>query len=174
MKIFKLFFYFLFFILIIVLTLPKENLYYLFEKELKKHNIIFSNEKIKESSFALKLSSLDVSFNKIPLSKIKEIDFNFLILYNSLEINSIFIKEGFSPILPSQIDSVYFSYSIFTPLTLNVKANGNFGKLIGRFSLSSNRLKLELIESTLMQVKYKNILRKMKKEKKGYSYEYQL
>ena len=69
MKIFKLFFYFLFFILIIVLTLPKENLYYLFEKELKKHNIIFSNEKIKESSFALKLSSLDVSFNKIPLSK---------------------------------------------------------------------------------------------------------
>jgi len=174
MKLLKLFSYILFFLLIIVLTLPKENLYYFFEKELKHHNIILSKEKIEESFFSLTLFSADVDFNKVPLSKIKEIDFNFYLIYNTLAINSISIKEGFVPILPSKIKNAYFSYSLFTPLTLNISANGNFGKLIGRFSLSSWRLKLKLSESNLMRVKYKNILRKMKKEKKGYSYEYQL
>ena len=173
-KLFKLFSYVFFFLFILLLTLPKENVYYFFEKELKKYNIVFSNEKIKESFFSLELSSIDVGFNKSSFSSVDEIDFAFYVFYNTLEINTINIKKGFIDSYPSKIEKVYLSYSIFSPSFLSLKAHGNFGKVEGTFSFLSKRLKLKLDQSTLMDIKYKNILQEMKKEKKGYSYEYQL
>ena len=47
--------YFLFFIFMLIFFSPKENLYYLAEKELAKKSILISKESIKDSGFSFNI-----------------------------------------------------------------------------------------------------------------------
>lgn len=68
--------YILFFVYASLLLLPKENLYYAFEKEISKNDIIFSNEIIKEHLLSLEIKNMEVYYKK-----------QFVVKTNNLTIN---------------------------------------------------------------------------------------
>jgi hypothetical protein len=69
------------FILIFCLTflifLPKQNIYYLAEQELKKHNVILSNEKFTSLLFGFKLEDALLYVNGVNIAKLDKVDISF-------------------------------------------------------------------------------------------------
>jgi len=76
-KLIKILFYCILFIFLCLVFIPKENIYFLGEKQLKKYNIIISDEKIKSSLFKFEINQANVYINKINIAKVDKIIISF-------------------------------------------------------------------------------------------------
>ena len=162
----------LFFIASIMFFLPKTNFYYLVENELKKQNIVISNETIIESGFKLDIKDADVFFNSIKSAKVKDIEITSLLFYNSVDITDVKLYALAGSFFPTKIQNITFRYTILNPLNININANGGFGKAKATFSIVDKRLHLTINPSKKMLKRYKKTLRFLTKNKDGaYSYD---
>jgi len=159
--------YFLFFIMALIVFMPKSSLYFLGEKNLKKQNIIISNEKIEENLFSLNISDMDLYVKGIQSAKIKEADITFLLFYNSVDIKDIKISSVAEAYLPTNIDRVNINYTIFNPLVVNATSKGGFGQIRAKVNLLDRKIKVYLKPSKKMLRKYSRSMRYFKKDAKG-------
>lgn len=75
---------FLFFIFLFLLLLPKVNLYYAVEKELKKYHIVVSHEKFINTKFGFNLEKASLYLKGINIASLD----NVTVVLNSVEIVS--------------------------------------------------------------------------------------
>ncbi|HHB94453.1 MAG TPA: hypothetical protein ENK88_04840, partial [Campylobacterales bacterium] len=75
-----------FFLLLIFLVIfaPKQQIYYLLEKELAKNDIVISNEKFSDNLLGLSISDADIYVKGIKMAHIKSVDLDIFLLYNKL------------------------------------------------------------------------------------------
>lgn len=62
----------------LVAFLPKQNLYYLVEQELKKYDIILSNEKFTSQLFGFRLKDATLHIKGVYISSLENVDVSFL------------------------------------------------------------------------------------------------
>lgn len=126
-----------FFLLIVLLWLlsPKEELYYLLEKELKKSDIIISNEIVKDRWFGVEILNADIYVKGAKMAKLAELKLNILFLYNSLSIKGIDTNSAFHKDVPKNIEEIKSTYSILDPLKIKLDGLGSFGVLDGEVNL---------------------------------------
>ena len=162
----------LFFLLATLFFLPKINFYYLVEKELKKQNIVLSDENIIENSFSLNIKDADIFVESIKSATIKELDISTLLLYNSIHLRDIKLSGMAESFVPIDIKTIGATHSIFNPLTLDIVLNGAFGDAKANFSMLDKKFYLTLKPSKLMLRKYKKTLKFLEKNQNGaYSYD---
>jgi len=170
--IFKLLFYTITLLLMIIFFLPKENIYYFGEKELKKYNIIISDEKVEDKGLEFNIKDSKLYFEQIKSVDIESLSILTTIGYNQLVIKNIIVDESLQNLVPSRLDSANIIYSILDPLVITIDGVGSFGKLKGVVYLIDRKIVLELLPSKLMKSKYKQHLSMMKKQSSGvYRYE---
>lgn len=171
-KLLKFFSYSLFFIFALILFVPKESFYYLLEQNLKKFDVIISNEKLEDKTISLDIKNLDISAKGIESLKIKEANIVILGLYNAVELQKIQLSSLVENYLPAKIDSIDISYTILHPLVLQADGHGEFGDARVSVNLLDRNATLILKPSKVMFSRYRNSLRKFKKSKNGeYIYE---
>jgi len=126
-----------FFLLIIFLWLlaPKQELYYLLEKELKKNDIIISNETIKDKWYGLEIVDADVYVKGAKMAEVSELDLNIFFLYNILSVKNIHVNKAMENVAPKNIEEIKVQYSIANPLNIEISGKGSFGVLEGNVSL---------------------------------------
>jgi len=164
--------YMLFFILSFLIFLPKENLYFLLEKELSKKEVFISDEVVTTSVFSLEVDSALVSYEGIEVAKIKKTKFDLYLFYNAIELNDIELSSLVSNYWPSKVQSAVVSYSVLNPLEVTAVARGSFGEIKAHYLLKESKVKVVLKPSKLILSKYRSSLRYFKKSKDGeYSYE---
>ena len=162
----------LFFLMTSIYHAPKENIYFALEQELKKNNIIISNEKIEDTGFSLKLQDAELFYDSINSASIKEIDINLLLFKTSVTISDIQLSQMASSFLPLKIRKLILTHSIFNPLSINIYESGGNGKIRGNFSLIDKKLHIVFSPSKLMLNKFKKSIRIFKKSKNGnYTYD---
>ena len=166
-KVLKFFIYLLFFKAMLIFFMPKENLYYLAEKELAKKSLVISKENIKDSGFIFNIENAHISMKEIQSAVISNIELKLFLFFNRLRVENIHISQSFKNFLPLNIDKVDISYSILDPLNIIIKADGGFGVLNGSFNLIDRALFVVLKPSKLMYLDYKTLLRNFKKNKDG-------
>ena len=171
-KIFKLFLYIFVFLAFFLYFLPKESFYNLLEKELEKNQIIVSNEIKDDKAFSLTVSNADIFYQGINGAKIDEMRFETYLFYTNICLKNINILESLSSFVPTPIDEVVISHSIFNFYKIEVKSKGIFGELTGDINLFTKELKLELNASDKMKTSYSKLLKNMKFENERYFYEY--
>ena len=158
------FFLLLFFLLILS---PKQEIYYLLEKELEKDGIIISNEKFSDTLFGLTISDADIFVKGINMAKVKSLKLNIFFLYNQLSIESIETDKGIHKFAPKSIDNITAIFSILKPYKVAVEGTGSFGSTSGGYYIGKNKLFFRLHEK-----KDINSFRKfLKKDKEGLYYE---
>ena len=118
-------------LLLLWLLAPKQELYYLLEKELKKNDIIISNETIKDTWFGLKLLDADVYVKGAKMAEVSEIQLNIFFLYNSLTVKNIHVNKAMQNVAPKSIEEINVQYSIANPLKIQLNGRGSFGVLDG-------------------------------------------
>ena len=171
-KIFKLFLYVFVFLAFFICFLPKESFYNLLEKELEKNQIIVSNEIKDDKAFSLIVSNADIFYQGINGAKIDEMRFETYLFYTNIRLKNLNILESLSSFVPTPIDEVVISHSIFNFYKIKIKSKGIFGELTGDINLFTKELKLELNASDKMKTSYSKLLRNMKFENERYFYEY--
>ena len=162
------------FFISILIFLPKENLYNLFEKELYKHNIIVSGEIRNEKLFSLNINSSEVYYDGINTAFIDDIDISTFIVFSKINIKKIRVSKSFKNFLPSKIDNLEISHSIIDFNSIKIDSSGEFGEFKGSYSIFDKKFLGELIPSKIMKLKYRNILNQFRLKDGKYYYEYKL
>ena len=175
MKLFQALFYLCFFIAATLFFLPKKNLYYFAEHQLLKHRIIIGDERINKHPFSIEIEDANIYVEGIKAAKIIDTSISLYLLHNVLEAKNIRLSGIAKDFLPTRIDSLRASYDLWNPTKIVFAAEGEFGKVRGSFHLQTHTLSLILQPSHIMETKYRQLLRRMKKQKEGgYSYEQNL
>jgi len=129
-------------LLLLWLFAPKQELYYLVEKSLKKQNIIISNETIKDTWMGLKIENADIYNNGIKMANGVNLNLVFLFLYAKLDVDNVNINEAFHLMAPKKIDTLTATYSVLNPLNILLKGEGSFGTLNGKVALKDRRVEV--------------------------------
>jgi len=158
-----------FFLLIIFLWLfaPKQELYYMLEKELNKNGIVISDEKFKDTLYGLEISDAKLFVKGIEMAKIKSFTLNIFFFYNTLNIESIKTDSGIHNLAPKSIDGVTALFNILNPTEVTLGGVGSFGEASGAFNLAELKLLIRVDKAKDI----KTFRKFLKKDKKGYYYE---
>ncbi len=166
-KLLRLFAYTLFFSLALMAFVPKSSIYYLLEKNLKKFDIVISDEQLKESLFSLTIRNANISTKGIDSATVGEGDITFLLLYNKLSFHNLKLSSIVETYLPSKIALLEIDYSLLHPLTVEVNAHGDFGEGRASLHLLDRNASLVVKPSKKMFSNYRKSLRFFKKNKNG-------
>ena len=137
-----------FFLLIIFLWLvaPKQELYFLLEKELKKNDIVISNERFVDTWYGLEISDADIYVKGIKLAKASSLKLHIFFLYNSLIVENIETEVD-----PKSIDKISMIFNVIKPYKVAIKSSGSFGVIEGGIYIMNKKLLLRVKESKNMK-----------------------
>ncbi|AXH12180.1 hypothetical protein [Halarcobacter bivalviorum] len=164
----KLFLIFVLFIFSLIVFLPKEQLFYQFEKLLLKKEIIVSNELSKDKFFYLVIENPDVFYKKILSTNIEKVQFYSYLLFTKVNIENIFVSKSFRDYLPKSIENLTLSHSILDFKNININSSGKFGRLSGSYNIFNKKIKLELKPSNSVDLSF---LRRFKEKEGRYIFE---
>jgi len=150
---------FLSFFIGLIVFMPKDNLFFTLQKELKKENI-YINSDIKSNIIDLSLSNSKVFINGINLATIKQTTILPLLVFNKIELKNI--KIDFNNL---NINNLKIQYSLLNPINIIIKGKSNFATIDGFVNLKNRDMKIYLLNLTNNSIKPF-----LKKDKKGYFY----
>lgn len=163
--------YTLFFIFALMVFIPKTSLYYLLEENMKKFHIVISQESLVENVLSLKIQNLEISVKDIHSGVVEEADITLLFFYNSLKFENIKLSSLVEAYLPSKIEELQVTYTIFNPLFVRVEGKGEFGELEADFNILERNLSVILQPTNMMLKRYKKSIKMFEKSEDG-SYVY--
>jgi len=144
------------FLIGIIIFMPKENIFFTLQKELKKENI-FINTKTSSTILNLYLKDSIIFINGIDIAKINSISITPLIFFNKIELKNI--KIDFNNL---KITTLSLNHSIIEPLNIKIKGFSEFANIRGNID---RKIKIYLLNLTNETIKSF-----LKKDKKGYFY----
>jgi len=163
--------YTLFFIFALVLFMPKESFYYLLERELKSFDLVISGESLHERLFTLELENLAITAKGVDAAEVGSSDILLFGFYNRVHFENIELSSLVSSYAPPRIETLRVSYTLLNPLEIKAFAQGDFGEANIALSLLDRGLSAVVEPSKLMQSKYQNTMRLLKKDENGeYTY----
>jgi len=166
-KMAKFFVYMSFFLFVLVAFSPKSSVYYFAEQELKKFGVVISDEKLDERLSSLNIQNLDISAKEIETALIQEADITLLLVYNSVNLTNIKLSSLVESYLPSKIDSLNITYTLFNPLYITADGVGEFGEVSAEVSIVDRNASVVLKPSKKMFTEYQKSLRMFKKSEDG-------
>jgi hypothetical protein len=133
---------FFLFILLLWLLAPKEEIYYLLEKTLKKNDIIISNETVKDKWFGLTIQNADIYVKGALMANVSELELNIFFFYNTLKVKGLTTDKVLHKDVPKNVEESSVIYSIVDPLHVKLNAFGSFGAMEGTVELLEKKISL--------------------------------
>jgi len=132
----------------LVVFVPKENLYYFALEKLALEKVDIQTDKINDNGLIFDLVDTNIKYEKIDVADVKKIDLKMFFFKTELDFQNIVVNKAFQKFLPKRIKYIKITHSILDPLAINI----TFSKKI--------------------KLKYKPLTKYLKKTEKGYRYEY--
>ena len=143
----------------VFLFLPKNELYFLLQKELKRQNIYISAQTNSDIT-KLTLKNGSIFYESMEVARFKTITAFIYVLYDKIIINDLKLEIGNYKVLKAII-----IYSVINPFKAEITAKANFADIKGYIDLKNRNVKLYF-----SKIKDFSIKRFLKKDKKGYYY----
>jgi len=151
----------------LLVFMPKQEIYYALEKELAKQEIEINEQSIKEGLFSLTLKQVSVYVKGIKVATIENLDFLTLLFYTKVELDSLLLDDSLKAMAPQQTDKALLYYTLLSPMTASIQAEGSFGIIEGNVDLKEQKLHIDFVETKEIEM----IRSQLKKDEKGWSYE---
>ena len=175
-KILKKFFYFLICLLIflqlLIIFLPKGQIFNYLKKKAKIYHITFQSQNTKDKGVKFSLKNNILIYDGLKVASNKDISADLYIPYCTINIADIQLSEIVGSMMPSKISNVKLFYSPYMLYHIRFIANGKIGFAVGEIDLLHKKIWIDLKPSKLMKTRYSATLRQMKKIKGGYKYVY--
>jgi hypothetical protein len=159
-------------LIVIMLLLPKINLYYQLEHEIKPYGIILSGEQLDDKGFWLNIKDATLYVKQIESAHAQNIDVMLFGLYNRIDLQNIALSSTLEQFVPTELDHVKVRYSVLDPLHVTVDAAGDFGTARAKASIIERTLSVSVQPSKLMKSRFRSTLNRLKRDETGgYRYE---
>ena len=167
---------FLLFLIVLVLFLPKEQLFIKFVNQLYKEHIYLKDYKYSDELFTSNISNMTINYDGINIAKISNSRFDMFLVYNNIDINNISLDESLNAFVPSNIKNININYSILDPLYVNASVLSKLYSIKIQFDIVNLKLNAKFKTSKFFRKKYKKLLRELNYDKtiKDYTYEHKL
>ena len=109
-----------------VIFMPKSQLYYFAEKQLKNRGIVIGNEKLTEKIAFLNVQHPVVYFQGVDVARAANIKITPLLLVNRLEANSVELLNIAKKFIDININTLTAKQSIFNLYRIKIDATGSF------------------------------------------------
>jgi len=154
---------------VLIVFMPKQEIYYKLEQSLAKNDIRLNEEKIDEGWFSLTLHKVDVYIKGIKLATIDEVNFFTLLFYTHVEVENLLLDESLKSKVPTDISDAVASHSILTPLKVNLNVEGSFGGASGYINIKEKSIHLDLNNTSVKGIEMLQSV--LQKNEKGWYYE---
>ena len=111
------FIYIVIFLFSLVVLIPKSNIYYGFEKEIKKHHFILDNETIQERFNSMSIENIELYFKGESKGFIQKCTSIMYIFYNSINIDTLKLNLNEDSYL---INTILLKHTILSPLNIDI------------------------------------------------------
>jgi len=164
--------YMIFFCYMLVVFLPKINLYYLALNKLESYKISLISQKVNDNYLSLDLEDLSINYDNINVSKVKRVSISTYLYNTSINIKDIKADDMLKNFIPESIQEVEIFHTVLDPLKIKLKASFKKGRAFGEVDLVNNTIVLNFDVTNTFMHQYKSITRQFKKNGKYYTYEY--
>ena len=148
--------------------MPKEELFFALEKELKHYDVVINEERIESNLLSLNLINAQVYVKGIEVATIEKVNIFTLLFTTNINIKALKLDETLKSFAPQNIEVANLSHSILSPLHVSIEAKGSFGVLEGDVDLKTRTLRVDFTETT---AEIATIRGNLKKDEKGLYYE---
>jgi len=152
---------------VLILFMPKEEIYFRVEQELVKNEIVLNEESRNEGLFSLSLKNVTVYVKGIPLVTAEEINFFTLLFYTCINVETLMIDESLKTMTPTEVEHLHISQNILSPSDLKVKAEGPFGQASGSVDLNQRMFHMDINDTKGLGM----LKSKLKQGEEGWYYE---
>lgn len=166
-KMAKFFGYFFFFLAMVLFFLPKVQLYYLLEHEIKPSKVLINQESVRDTGFSLELRDAQILYEGIESANVASIDLSFFLFYNRILAKDITLSSAAKSFVPLEIETIKLEHLFYNPLLVKAEAQGAFGEAYVRINLLERSLELRLLPSERMKKEFMHTLRQLKKDQNG-------
>ena len=157
----------------IIVFLPKEEVYYFLEKKLEEKNVVISDEKINSGFNSIKLNKAKIYYKGLHTSNIDKLTFNTYLFFNQINIESIETSEYLNDTLPSNFKNIKLTYSLINFDEISIEIDEESFQIIGVYKIAKNKLNLELIlKDDLKNIKSNKLIKYFSNVDGKYYYEY--
>jgi len=150
-----------------VILMPKKSLWYEIEAVMAEQKVIVHDEKLDDALFSLDISDAELYFGAMNLARIEALEILPLGFYNSATIKNLFVGSELPILKGLHVKSAHLSYIPFCDI--EIEASGNFGVVEGFVDLTKRTIELDVEASSWLK-KQTVIMRKLRKQKKGYHF----
>jgi len=162
--------YVLYVLVIAIVLIPKEKMFYTLEGVLAENQIFLSNETLNNRFISLEIDNIQVMADHLNVAGIKQMSLSPWIVYNRFSMSELEVSPQFRTFFPGKVDNVLVSYSILHPLSLHIRADGDFGSCEGSADLIKRAVRI-VFASTPKLRNYPLLVLKLHQEKEGLVYE---
>ena len=139
---------FILFIYMLLIFLPKENLYYFALEKLAEDKIELTNTKVQDKYISLILENTNIKYEKIKVGSIENIEIKSLLFQTNIIIDNLKVQKSLKKFMPYDMKSIKIIHSILNPLVIDIKLSKQF------------------------KINNKDIMKYLTKTEDGYRYEY--
>jgi hypothetical protein len=111
-----------------------------------------------------------IYYDDIFVAKVKILDINLMMYSNVINIKDIKIDKDYEVFVPTNIDNIDITYSLFEPTLVHLTSKGQFGEVNASYNILNASIYMKLAPSKIL-LKNKNIMNNFVKTKNGYIYE---
>jgi len=171
---FKYIVYIVLFSYMMIVFLPKTNVYYLGLDFLKPYKVFIVSENIKDNSLSLDIENLKVKYEGIEVAQIESLSVGTYLYRTTLEIDAIKANDVLKNFIPEYVQKISITHNVFkNPFKIDINARFKQGRAFGEVDLLERKVMISLDVSRNFISKYRDILKNLKKNGKYYTYEYQ-
>ncbi|GHV01569.1 hypothetical protein AGMMS49521_2060 [Campylobacterota bacterium] len=160
-------------LILVIVFLPKKELYYLAESYLLPLKININEETASDRGLVFSLQNGQIIYDRMNITRFDEIALTTTLFYNALEIKPFVLSSEVGAFLPRRIERLKATHHIFMPHIVNFSGEGEFGSFKGKLNLIDRKMAITLDAPSEVQQKYSQIVRMMNRTEEGLVYELQ-
>ena len=150
-----------------VVFMPKSQLYYFGEKQLKKYGVVIGNEVLNEKIASLEVLHPVAYYQGMDVARAANLKITPLLFINKLEANNVELLNIAKKFMNVQIETLKANNSILKPYRVKIDATGSFGVANGYADFKSRVIHIDIIKAKDLS----SLRRYLKKGEKGWYYE---
>jgi hypothetical protein len=163
--------FFIFLYISIVLSLPKEGLWFKLEELAQKKSIIISNDEVHDKALFLSVSGGEISFQNLSIGEFTNINIFPLFFFNYIEVSNLRTGKDISQFGDYVFKNIKIRHDISAPKKVVFKGFGNFGEIQGRLNIEKREIDV-LLHPNERTKKNRQLMKHFKKDNStgGYLY----
>ena len=150
-----------------ILFMPKSQLYYFGEKQLKQYGVVIGNEELNSKLGLLEILHPVAYYQGVDIARASSVKVVPLLFINKVEADNVELLNIAKKFVDIEITKLKLNQSILKPYRVKIDATGNFGIANGYANLKSRVVHIDIIEPKDIN----SIKKYLKKGDKGWYYE---